>query len=1010
MAIFGDTHENEVQEQLLYSHQGTLNCEELGQQQQAVQPENGGSFSVIRTKIRKRLSRNLASSSTLPGGRTGDETSSLEMEQRTRSMENLEESLQEDLLTDKGAEEGGYDVDARFVGTPVSADSILGHLEGAGSCSVGARYSDEAPEKTPMSWEESGDNQQIKVKVLSDAQNENSRQRLAYLPTGSKVNWRSVLGTDACPSGSSDEMSACYDIDRAPNTEEPQSRYPSHRSSSLSFSQIRPASSAQRATKMAELSRDAVEVGTSIPLTVEEGDPNLSTPCLETRSSFHSYYSLKVPTSPLFLPFQTHGTSDSISKNVWHLSSTGIQRHSSLPRPVSNDTEGLISGDFNGSSGPPLQTNEWLDAGESRSSLVGAPSLTQGLQTLGLGGAINGGCASPLAQGGSIVDQGDVAYMRSEPGLESRRAEKDTCQLDDSSDSRIQEPSSCVARSGSPANRRTPQRFSSRSLVPSMSLPQLSRFASRRKGRSDTTNSSAREFRARHRRLSSSSGFGSFGIPASWGRVLKDETSSLYFSRSNSFSSTIKCSVFHAPIPSTGILRTRANTISSEAGPGPVERGFPVQGETGTNDDRDGKTKPRRHTVGSSWIHTPGIHEFELNSTLALPRISKFVEDLWFRGAENASAALGTTEYSCRQAGSDGLAKYDGSQEWSFSRKLRKFRSEPVPEEDATAVWERALRNYNYERTSSFSQRMSIASHVSPRNSQLQRREAASVESLTGDTTTVPVSHEVGLQPSRECGDFSLPFKRNEFLDLPQRGPDIDLSVKTGAWHRYPSHTRHLRSESADAADRVSVKDFAVAADGIKQGIPVALSGRKKGRSMTFGKGMLKRWGKQRLFRSKSANFKRANTGNRSSIATSGHLAYPELEILPPPSPFLSRDKGEQGPSWAIAGDGAHTPLIVAGGILVAEYELPSSAKTWSQLYEDCIAFPRDGDNAPFTDGKPPSTSVERQTFPRRIHPSGAQAMMRRSTMDFKEMLEFNEAKEREKVLWVAEEAWGASS
>jgi hypothetical protein len=177
MAIFGDTHENEVQEQLLYSHQGTLNCEELGQQQQAVQPENGGSFSVIRTKIRKRLSRNLASSSTLPGGRTGDETSSLEMEQRTRSMENLEESLQEDLLTDKGAEEGGYDVDARFVGTPVSADSILGHLEGAGSCSVGARYSDEAPEKTPMSWEESGDNQQIKVKVLSDAQNENSRQR-----------------------------------------------------------------------------------------------------------------------------------------------------------------------------------------------------------------------------------------------------------------------------------------------------------------------------------------------------------------------------------------------------------------------------------------------------------------------------------------------------------------------------------------------------------------------------------------------------------------------------------------------------------------------------------------------------------------------------------------------------------------------------------------------------------------------------------------------------------------
>ncbi|KAH0563307.1 hypothetical protein GP486_002132 [Trichoglossum hirsutum] len=821
-------------------------------------------------------------------------------------------------------------------------------------------------------------------------------------------------------------MNAGHDVDHHPDTEEPQSQRSSHRSSSPSPGKMR-SSSAQEATEGVELSRDTLAVGTSVPFTVGRVDPKLSTTCLGAKSSFYSNYSLKVPPSPLILPFQTHDGSDSTPKYVWHISPTGIQRHSSLPRPVSNSTESLITGDFSGSSGLLLRTNEWLEGGKPRSSL-GTPNHTQGPQTLDLGGRTDGGCADPIAQDRSTNGSDSVAYIESGPGLESRKVEKVACQLDGSSDGRIRESDSDVAHPGSLANKWTPQRFGSRSLLPSISLPQLSRFASHRRGRSDTTNSSAREFRARHQRLSSSSGFGSFGIPASWGCVLKDETSSLYLSRSNSVSSTIKCSVFRAPTSSAEIPQTLVNTFSSEGGLGSVEGCFPVQSGSGTNDDGGGKARPRRHTMDSPRVHTPRIHEFELNSTLALPRISRFVEDLRFRGAEIASATLEMTEDSGQQAGGDGLAKYDGSQEWSFSRKLRKFRSEPVPE-DATAVWERALRNYNHERTFGFNQRMSITSHVSPRNSQLQRRESTPVEPPTGDTLTAAVSLEVGLQSFQQFGDFSQMLRRNGSLDIgnfmsegsiaaplgeihqfPQQGPDIDLSVKTGAWYRYPSHTRHLRSESANAADSVSVKDFAVTVDTIKQAPPTTLSRGKKSRSMTFGKGMLKRWGKQKLFRSKSMSFKRANTGNRSSIATSGHLAYPELEILPPPSPFLPRDEGEQGPSWAIAGDGPHTPLIVAGEILMAEDELPSSAKTWSQLYEDCIAFPRDGDDAPLTSDKLLSTSVERQTFPRRAHPSGAQAMMRRSTIDLNRALEFNEAKEREKVLRVAEEAWGAGS
>ncbi|KAH0563306.1 hypothetical protein GP486_002131 [Trichoglossum hirsutum] len=173
--IFGDTRENETQGQLPYSHQGTLNHEELGQQQQAVQLENSGSFSAIRKSIRKRLSRNLALSSTPGGGRTGDETSPLEIEQRTRSIEDSDKCLQHDLLTDKGAEEGGYDVDAWFVGTQVSADSILEQLEAVGSRPVSARYSNRGTQQTPMSREDPGDKRQ--VQTMSNTRSENSRQR-----------------------------------------------------------------------------------------------------------------------------------------------------------------------------------------------------------------------------------------------------------------------------------------------------------------------------------------------------------------------------------------------------------------------------------------------------------------------------------------------------------------------------------------------------------------------------------------------------------------------------------------------------------------------------------------------------------------------------------------------------------------------------------------------------------------------------------------------------------------
>jgi hypothetical protein len=165
-AILGNTSEDGAQKQMLCSDQGIPDGDQI-QQQQELQPENSGSFSILKSKIRKKLSRNLASSSASVGGMSPPEA-----EQQVRYREELGRRLQEDLLTDKGAEEGGYDVDARFIETPVSTDSILEHLEG--SRQTGVNHLTKEFQRTQMSWCEPDDGQHIKA--VSGAYSDESRQ------------------------------------------------------------------------------------------------------------------------------------------------------------------------------------------------------------------------------------------------------------------------------------------------------------------------------------------------------------------------------------------------------------------------------------------------------------------------------------------------------------------------------------------------------------------------------------------------------------------------------------------------------------------------------------------------------------------------------------------------------------------------------------------------------------------------------------------------------------------
>jgi len=128
---------------------------------------------------------------------------------------------------------------------------------------------------------------------------------------------------------------------------------------------------------------------------------------------------------------------------------------------------------------------------------------------------------------------------------------------------------------------------------------------------------------------------------------------------------------------------------------------------------------------------------------------------------------------------------------------------------------------------------------------------------------------------------------RNEFHSGPERNPD------SGAWGRYPSHSRAERTGPAGADDSVATRDFELEA-----AISFASGGNldpsqsqtspdekkhKKGlfraSHQSLGKQIAK--GYEKLFRPRSTEFFHFGPGHRTSIAAGGDLEYPELEMIP---------------------------------------------------------------------------------------------------------------------------------
>ncbi|KAF6223969.1 hypothetical protein HO133_010543 [Letharia lupina] len=430
-------------------------------------------------------------------------------------------------------------------------------------------------------------------------------------------------------------------------------------------------------------------------------------------------------------------------------------------------------------------------------------------------------------------------------------------------------------------NMHIPQRLASRPLLPSVSLPQLEHP---RRDRSYTSGSSSRMFSVLPRSQvssSMSSGGKQFKTPAT-----HPTSSSVYSSGS-------------LP-PSPPDSRLHFHSLSDRLYPlevfHPSEEIISVPASRPKSVDLDNL---ERRTVETSYHSS---NESLMNRELAaaetrispmprantLPKNSRFREDL-----ERISAELALTNPPRRR-----VSNLDGARS--------------PTKEDATSIWERALREHSQEDKAISHTRIGSTSPDSVEPRQLDPKTVASIEQkarkrssfLRTKDRRVPEPLE-GAHLQAHLGAYALPPRRANTRKRPtregiQKSPS---TIRASSWARYPSHTRPERSTSpAGESDQVYSRDFAITPPGTEPKVssehgssPLSNGKKWKTNRMTFGKQLLSTI--SNLYKSQSQELQRRLAdearGNRSSISEGGGLEYPELEMLgslspPMPSPDIT--------------------------------------------------------------------------------------------------------------------------
>ncbi|OJD29227.1 microtubule-associated protein 4 [Diplodia corticola] len=184
-------------------------------------------------------------------------------------------------------------------------------------------------------------------------------------------------------------------------------------------------------------------------------------------------------------------------------------------------------------------------------------------------------------------------------------------------------------------------------------------------------------------------------------------------------------------------------------------------------------------------------------------------------------------------------------------------------------------------------------------------------DELRLSTASGSVTPANGISPGASTGDDPSVVSIEKDVHIDSWGGTTLAEIEAsdlGAWSRFPSHTRELRTGAAGSSDDVRTRDFAYETNmpraenesstededpSMSGAIRLTKlrsmkrtktdrSGMSKSKSMTFSRNFsfLKHY--IGLFRSQSEEFRKYGHGHRSSVAESATLEHPELEILPP--------------------------------------------------------------------------------------------------------------------------------
>ncbi|KAL9118695.1 MAG: hypothetical protein Q9187_004758 [Circinaria calcarea] len=916
-----------------------------------------GSNSRLSHAIRQRFSRDSGLSRRSSKKELRSMPRQDEIERRNESRQTLPKQVQEDILDDRTASQGGYDTDAEMIATP---RAMSGRSGGAIKTSP-QRLSNIIKQRESLN---SMHNQQDRTDI--------SVHRL-HMSSGTVVHEKQ-------------------------DNDEPVFRDQDHweDSNQQPSPAVRP-DDGRHLPNSSEIGRDIISMpaNASPKMGLQAFDivvrrTRSTGSMMQKTARAGSFHVVEIPLAPDLLPLRLPSITESVQRD-WILQAQPIPHESYSVAPLPSNTESI--------------NKDTLTNCSANHSAVRSTSWLRGAS-----GSLKPSEHWGKEKGGTLDDQSHSTRNESRCDPITEELKFGGLDGDGTSDAVPQPtidfghtsskaPNSFMSNGGQPDNDvHILQPRPSRSLLLGASMPQLEARAKHERGKStgDESMKSLNQSVLEHRRYPSGQADSFFS--QKYGFVPKDNASSVYTSRVGSLLSSPSNSFIRVPRP-LGNFQGPLDSLESEL----MRR-------------RTTDTSSIQSSSESNWDQEPGATESRILPRVkssSLPRGSRF-QEVYETQSKYDTRHGGNPLLAVRNNAKRAYSSYNGNEEWysAGTRSGYGYGFLTGGNEDATNVWERTLKAHAKEASSILNGDAEKGAHkYSIKNRTHTRRVQSSPPLMITKTPSILMNMSGEIN---QIGRDEVVADTNRVAVKVQRLPN-QSTRSLDSWSRFPSHSRASRSATpAGKADSVEARDFVTDSFRVEGGGDrkrrVSLLGRKKSRSMTFGKNLVKSW--RRLYTSRSFDLRRFERGFRSSVSMGGELKLPELEVLPPLSPLPSLD--EQRNSAQFTGsDGAFTSIASREGTVYSRDDeiTGRSANIWSKLYEDCVSYPRDNEEASVREV--PMSQLQGLSFPAPSGPrslreisSNSGANMRDSTLDFQKSLQAHELKAREEALQAAEQAW----